>query len=142
MASRCLQVCATRAEIEVDRNAPRSVRHKRTKKSTVAVRHLCPNLGADGAVHRAALRAASALPTQITFSSTFPDIRRYLWRVDGFSIEPKGSLSKTLAIANGSYPTCDRMQSGFPVHGIRELQERSGVSRDSRVPRRFHLGFR
>ena len=118
MASRCLQVCATRAEIEVDRNATRSVRHKRTKKSTVAVRHLCPNLGADGAVHRAALRASSALPTQITFSSTFPGKRRYLWRVDGFSIEPKGSLSKTLAIAIGSYPTCTECNRGFRFMGF------------------------
>jgi RepB DNA-primase N-terminal domain len=105
MASRCSQVSVTRAEIEFDRNPPRSVRRKRTKKSTVGVRHLCPNLGTDGAVRLAALRASSALPTQITFSSTFPGIHRYLWRVDWFPIEPKGSLGKLLATAIGSYPT-------------------------------------
>jgi len=106
MASRCSQVSVTRAEIEVERSPPRSVRRKRTKKSAVAVRHLCPNLGTDGAVRLAALRASSALPTQITFSSTFPGIHRYLWRVDWLPIEPKGSPGKLLAIAIGSYPTC------------------------------------
>ena len=54
MASRCSQVSISQAEIEVDRNPPRSVRRKRTKKSTVGVRHLCPNLGADGAIRGAA----------------------------------------------------------------------------------------
>jgi hypothetical protein len=106
MASRCSQVSVTRAEIEVDRNPPRSVRRKRTKKSTVVVLHLCPNLGTDGAIRLAALRASSALPPQITFSSTFPGIDRYIWRVDWFPIEPKGSLGEPLAIAIGSYPTC------------------------------------
>jgi hypothetical protein len=106
MASSCSQVSATRAEIEVDRNPPRSVRRKRTKKSTVARRHLCPNLSSDGAILLAALRASSALPTQITLTSTFRGIHRYLWRVDWFPIQPKGSLRKLLAIAIGSYPTC------------------------------------
>jgi len=106
MASRCSQVSVTRAEIEVDRNPARSVRRKRSKKSTVVVRHLCPNLGADGAIRLAALRASSALPPQTTFSSTFPGIHRYIWRVDWFPIEPKGSLGEPLAIAIGSYPTC------------------------------------
>lgn len=111
MASRCSQVGVTRAEIEVDRNPNRSVRRKRTKKSTVTVRRLCPNSDADGAVCRAARRVFSALPTQITFSSTFPGIHRCLWRVDRFPIEPKGSLSKMLAIAIGRYSTstdCNR----------------------------------
>jgi hypothetical protein len=117
MASRCSQVSVTRAEIEVDRNPPRSVRRKWTKKSTVAVRHLCPNLVTDGAVRRAALRAPSALLTQI-FISTFPGIHRYLWRVDWFPIEPKGSLSKMLAIAIGSYRTCTDCSRGLRLTGF------------------------
>ena len=106
MASRCSQVSVSRAEIEVGRNPPRSVRRKRTKKSPVAVRHLCPNLGTDGAVRCAALRASSALPKEIIFSSTFPGIHRYIWRVDWLPIKPKGSLGKPLAITIGSFPTC------------------------------------
>ena len=86
MASRCSQVSVTRAEIEADRNPPQ--------------------LDTDGAARLAALRASSALPTQITFSSTFLGIHRYLWRVDWLPIEPKGSPGKLLAIAIGSYPTC------------------------------------
>ncbi len=106
MASRSSQVSVSRAEIEVGRNPPRSVRCKRTKKSPVAVRHLHPNLGTDGAVRCAGLRASSALRIQITFSSTFPGVHGYLWRVDSFPIEPKGSLGKPLAFAGGIYPTC------------------------------------
>lgn len=105
MASRCSQVSVTRAEIEVDRNLPRSVRRKRTKKST-AVRHLSPNFGANGPIRRAALRASSALPTQITFSSTLPGIHKHIWRVDWLLLKPKGSLGKPFAIAIGSYLTC------------------------------------
>jgi len=97
MASRCSQVSVSLAEIEVGRNPPRSVRCKRTKKSPVAVWHLYPNLGTDGAVRCAGLRASSALRTQITCSSTFPGIHGHLWRVDWFPIEPKGSLRKPLA---------------------------------------------
>ena len=106
MASCCSQISVARAEIEAGRNPPRSVRRKRTKKSSAAVRHLCPNLSADGAIRLAALRASSALPTQITFSSTFPGIHRYISRVDWLPIELKGSLGKPLAIDLGSYPTC------------------------------------
>ena len=106
MASHCSQVSVIRPEIEVDRNPPRSVRRKRTKKSAVAIRHLCPNLGGDGAIRLAALRASAALPTQITFISTFPGIHRYIWPVDLFPIEPNGRLGKPLAFAVGSYPTC------------------------------------
>jgi len=106
MASRSSQVSVSRAEIEVGRTPPRSVSCTRTKKSPVAVRHLHPNLGADGAVRCAELRASSALRIQITFSSTFHGIHGYLWRVDWFSIEPKGSLGKLLAFAGGIYPTC------------------------------------
>jgi hypothetical protein len=106
MASRCSQVSVIRPEIEVDHVPPRSVRRKRTKKSAIAVRHLRPNLGGDGAIRLAALRASSALPTQITLSSTSPGIHRYIWRVDWFPIEPKGSLGKPFANPVGSYPTC------------------------------------
>jgi hypothetical protein len=105
MASRCSQVSVTQAEIEADRNPPRSVRRKRTKKSPVAVRHRCPDSGTDGVVCCAALRGCSVLPTEVTFSSTFPDIRQYIWRVDSFPIERKGSLGKSLAIDLGMYPT-------------------------------------
>jgi hypothetical protein len=55
-----------------------------------------------GAVCLAALRASSAPPTQITFSSIFPGVPRYLWRLEWFPIEPKGSPRKLLAIAIGS----------------------------------------
>jgi hypothetical protein len=106
MASRCSQVSVSRAEIEVGRNHPHSVRGKHTEKSAVAVRHLCLNLSGDGAIRLAALRAFSALPTHITFSSTFHGIRRYIWRGDWFPTEPKGSLGKPLAIAVGRCPTC------------------------------------
>ena len=118
MTSRCSQVSVSRAEIEVGRNPPRSVRCKRTKKSPVAVRHLCPNLRTDGAVRFAALRASSALPTQSTFSSTFPGVHGYLWRVDWFAIEPKGSLGKMLAIAIGSYPTFADCHRGLRFRGL------------------------
>jgi hypothetical protein len=99
-ASRCSQVVVIRAEIEVDRNPPRFVTRKRTKKTTVAVRRLCPNLGADGA-----LQAPSALPTQITFGSAISGIHRYIWRVNWFPREPEGILGKPLAIAIGSHPS-------------------------------------
>jgi hypothetical protein len=118
MASRCSEVSVTRAEIEVDRNPRRAVRRKRTKKSTVTVRHLCPNLDADGAVRRAALRASSALPTQITFSSTSPGIHRCLWRVDRFPKARKGSLSKMLPIAIGSFPTSADCNRGLRLIGF------------------------
>lgn len=118
MASRCLQVRVSRAEIEVGRNPPRSVRCKRTKKSPVAVRHLYPNLGTDGAVRCAGLRASSALRTPIAFSSTFPGIHGYLWRVDWFPIEPKGSLGKPRAFAVGSYPTCTDRNWVFRLMGV------------------------
>jgi hypothetical protein len=113
MASRCSQVGVTRAEIEVDRNPNGSVRRKRTKKSTVTVRHLCPNLDADGAVCPDARRVFSALSTQITFNSTFPGIHRCLWRLDRVPIEPKGSLSKMLAIAIGRYSTSTDCRRGL-----------------------------
>jgi hypothetical protein len=103
MASRWSQVSASRAEIEVGRNPLRHGRRARTKKSIVAVRHLCPNSSADGAIRLAGLRAFSALPTQFTVSSTFSGILTYIWRVDWFQIKPKGSLGKPLAIAIGSY---------------------------------------
>jgi len=106
MASRCSQVSVTRPEIEVDRSSARSVRRKRTQKSTVGVRHLCPNLGADGAVRCAAPRASSAIPAEFPFSATFFGIPRYLWWVDWLSTEPKGSPGKLLALAIGTYPTC------------------------------------
>jgi RepB DNA-primase N-terminal domain len=106
MASRCSQVSVIRPKIEVDHVPPRSVRRKRAKKSAIAVRHLCPNLAGDGAIRLAALRASSALPTQITLSSTSPGIHRYIWRVHWFPIEPKGNLGKPLATAVGSHPTC------------------------------------
>ena len=106
MASRCSQACITRGEIEVDRNCPCSARRKRTKKSAGAVRHLCPNLGGDGAIRFAALRAFPALPKEITFSSTLHGIHRYIWRADWFPIGPKGSLDKALAITIVSSPTC------------------------------------
>jgi len=106
MASRCSQVNVIRQETEVDCNPPSSVRRKRSKKSAVAVRQLCPNLRTDGAVRCAALRASSALHTQVTFSSTFRGIHRYPWRVDWFPTEPKGSVGKPLVFAIGSYPTC------------------------------------
>ncbi len=106
MESRSSQVSVTQAEIEVGRNSPRSVRRKGTTKNTVAVRHLWPNLVADGTVRGAALRAATSLATQITFSSTFLGMHRYLWRVDWLPIEPNGSLGKPLSITIGSFPTC------------------------------------
>jgi len=118
MASRCSQLSVSRAEIEVGRNLPRSVRCRRTKKSPVAVRHRYPNLGRDGAVHCVGLRASSALRTQITFSSTFAGIHGYLWRVDWFPIEPKGSLGKPLAFAVGSCPTCTDCNWVFRVMGV------------------------
>ena len=106
MTSRRSQAIVIRAELEVDINPPRSLRRKRTEKITVGARHLCSNLGADGAIRLAALRASSALPTEVTFSSTFPGIHRYISRVDWFSLELKGSLGKRLAIIIGSCPTC------------------------------------
>jgi hypothetical protein len=118
MASRCSQVSVSRAEIEVGRTPPRSVRCKRTKKSPVAVRHLYPNLGTDGAVRCAGLRVSSALRTQITFSSTLPGIHGYLWRGDWFPIEPKRSLGKPLAFAVGSYPTCTNCNWVFLLMGV------------------------
>ncbi len=142
MASRCSQVSVIRLEIEVERNPPRSLRRKRTKKIAVAVRHLWPNLGADGAIRLAVLRAFSPLPTGITFSSTFPGIHRYIWRVDWFPIEPKGSLGKTLAITMVGLPTCIGCKWVFQLQGIHKLRVRSGVSCGWRIPRRFHLGFR
>jgi hypothetical protein len=98
LASRCSQVGVTRAEIEVDRNHP--------------------DLDTDGAVRLAALRTSSALPTPITFSSTFPGRHRYFWRVDWFPTEPKGSPSKRLAIAIGSYPTCTGCRRGLRLMGF------------------------
>jgi hypothetical protein len=118
MASRCSQVSVSRAEIEVGRNPLRSVRCKRTKNGPVAVRHLYPNLGTNGAVRCAGLRASSALRTQITFSSTFPGIHGYLGRVDWFLIEPKGSLGKPLAFAIGSYPTRTDCRRGLRLIGF------------------------
>lgn len=118
MAPWCAQVSVSRAEIEVGRNPPRSVRCKRTRKSPVAVRHLYPNLGTDGAVRCAGLRASSALRTQITFSSTFPGIHGYLWRVDWFPIEPKRSLAKPLAFVVGSSPTCTDCNRVFRLRGV------------------------
>ncbi len=106
MASRCSQVSVTQTEVEVDRSSARSVRRKRTQKSTVGVRYLCPNLGTDGAVRCAALRPSSAIPAQLTFGETFFDIPRYLWRVDWPSTEPKGSPGRLLALAIGTYPNC------------------------------------
>jgi hypothetical protein len=106
MTSRRSQATVIQAEVEVDSNPPRSVRRKRTEKITVGVRHLCSNLGADGAIRLAAFRVSSPLPTEITFSSTFPGIRRHISRVDRFSIELKGSLGKPLATTIGSCPTC------------------------------------
>lgn len=98
MASRYSQVSVNRAEIEADRNPPQ--------------------LDTDGAARLAALRTSSALPTQTTFSSTFPGIHRDLWRVDWFPIEPKGSLGKLLAIAIGSYPTCTDCSPGLRLMGF------------------------
>jgi hypothetical protein len=118
MASRCSQVSVTQAEIEVDPSSARSVRRKRTQKSTVGVRHLCPNLGTDGAVRCAAPRASSAIPAQFTFSSTFFGIPRYLWRVDWLSTEPKGSPGKLLAITIGSFPTCTDCNWVLPLAGF------------------------
>ncbi len=118
MASGCSQVSVTQAEIRVDRNPYRAVRRKPIKKSTVGVRHLCPNLGADGTIRLAALRASSALPTEITFSSTFPGIHGYIWRVDWFPIEPKGSLGKLLAITIRSFPTCTDCNWVFRLRGF------------------------
>ncbi len=104
MTSRRSQAIVIQAEVGVDGKPPRSVRRKRTEKITVGVRHLCSNLGADGAIRLAAPRVSSPLPTEITFSSTLPGIRRHVSRVDRFSIELKGSLGKTLAITIGSCP--------------------------------------
>jgi len=118
MASRCSQVCITRSDIEVDRDASRSVRRKRTKKSTVAAQHLCPNLGTDGAVCRAALRTSAALPTQITFSSAFLGIHTHPSLVDGFPIPPKGSLGEMLAIVIGICPTCTDGSRSFRLRGF------------------------
>ena len=106
MASRWSQVSVTRAEIYVDRNPLRSGRHKRTKESTAAVRHLCLDLDTDRDARLTALRASDALPTPITFISTFPGIPRGLWRVDGFPIGPQGSALNLLAIGIGSDPAC------------------------------------
>ena len=105
MGSRCSQISGSRAEIEVGRNPPRPVSRKGTKKSPVAVQHLCPNLGVDRVVRRPSCRASSALRTQITFSLTFFGIHSYVWRVDRFPIEPKGSPNRMTAIAIGCYPT-------------------------------------
>jgi len=105
MASRCSQVSVVRPDIEVDHVPPRSVGRKCAMKKVITVRHLCQNLGGDGTIRFAALRASSALPKPITLSSTSPDIHRYIWRVDSFPIEPKGSLGEPSAIAVGSYPT-------------------------------------
>jgi hypothetical protein len=118
MASRCSQVGVTRAQIELDRNSRRPVRRKRTKKSPVAVLHLCPNLGTGGAVRRAALRASSALPTQITFSSTTLRTHSYLWRVDWLPIEPKGSPGKLLAIAIEIFSTSTECNRGLGLIGF------------------------
>jgi hypothetical protein len=118
MASRCSQVSVIRPEIDVERNPLRSFRRKRTKKIAVAVPHFWPNLGASGAIRLAALRAFSALPTEITFSSTFPGIHRYIWRVDSFPIEPKGSPGKTLAITIVNLPTCTGCKWVFRLRGF------------------------
>ena len=123
MASRRSQVSPTRAEIAVDHNTPRSVRRKRTEKSTVVVRHLCPNLGTDGAICSAALRTSSALSTQITFSSTFTGIRRHLLQVDWFLTESKGSQGKPLAIAIRGDPTCIDCNRVFRLRGFAKCKK-------------------
>jgi hypothetical protein len=118
MASRCSQVSVIRPEIDVERNPLRSFRRKRTKKIAVAVPDLWPNLGASGATRLAALRAFSALPTEITFSSTFPGIHRYIWRVDSFPIEPKGCLGKMLAITIVNLLICTGCKWVFRLRGF------------------------
>jgi hypothetical protein len=137
MASRCSQVSVSRAESEVGRNPPRSVRCKRTKKSPVAVRHLYPNLGTDGAIRCAGLRASSALRTQIIFSSTFPGIHGYRWRVDWFLIEPKGSLgqpslspSEVLPLA----PTADGVSGSWDLRTARTIRPITGWSNTAAIP--------
>ena len=105
-ASRCSQVGVTRAQIEVDRDPRRPIRRNAPRRVPFGVLHLCPNLGADGAIRLAPLRVSSALPTEITFSWTFPGKDSYIWRVDWFPIEPKGSVGKPLSITIGSFPSC------------------------------------
>jgi hypothetical protein len=121
MASRCSQIFITRREIEVDRNSPCFARRKHTKKSAVAVRHLCPHLGADGAIRFAAVRAFSALPAEIKFNSTLPGIHGYIGRVDWFPIGPKGSLGKTRGDSNREFAHLHWLQMGSPALGIRKL---------------------
>jgi hypothetical protein len=118
MAPCCSQVSVFRPEIEGDHVPPPSVRCKRTEKSHVAVRHLYPNLGTDGAVRCAGPRASSALCTQIIFISTFRNGQGYLWRVEWFPIEPKGSLGKPLVFAVGSCPTCTDCKWVFRPMGV------------------------
>ena len=118
MASHSSQVCITRVEIAVDRNPPRSVRRKRTKKRAVAVRHLCPNSGGYGAICFTAFRASSALPTRITFNSTLLCIHRLPWLVDWSPRESNGSLLEMLAAAIGDYPSYSDCSLGLRLIGF------------------------
>jgi DNA primase RepB-like protein len=112
VASCWSRVSVTRTEIYLDRNPLRSGRHRRTREGPDAARHLCMDLDTDRDVRLTALRASDALPTPITFISTFLGIPKGLWRVDGCPIGPQKSALNLLAIGIGSDPTrtdCNRV---------------------------------
>ena len=130
------------ANIYVAANPVRSDSRKRTKESIAAVRHLYLDLDTDGEARLASLRASDAVPTPNAIVSTSLGKYQVLWRVDGFTLEQQESALKLLADYLWRRSRLHGLQPGSPPAGIPELQVRSGVSRDRRIPRRFHLEFR
>ncbi len=130
------------ANIYVAANPLRSGSRKRTKECIAAVRHLYLDLDTDGEARLTSLRASDAVPPPNAIVSTSLGKYQVLWRVDGFT---SGTAGKRPEIARDYLRRRSRLhglQPGPPVARIPELQVRSRVARDRRIPRRFHLEFR
>lgn len=105
MASRWLQVSATRAELYVDANPLRYGRRKHTKERIDTVRHLDFDFAIDGEAHLTWLRSSEAAKL-IAFILTSAGKYQVLCRVDGSTLEQQESALKLLAITSGGDPAC------------------------------------